>query len=158
MAHCGAAGRKAHPAANRQGTCALEPTSALTHVPPFTCDQRGQVVSFRSAAHGSSGSLQELPAAQPSVPSANGPCSSDTPAVGRQLQTSRDLGSQCRQLKNQPSGEVGVISPVLGQPPCEGRTQAPTSAQVTPLVQKFSRASPVLSSFSSWMALGVLKH
>lgn len=117
MAHCGAAGRKAHPAANRQGTCALEPTSALTHVPPFTCDQRGQVVSFRSAAHGSSGSLQELPAAQPSVPSANGPCSSDTPAVGRQLQTSRDLGSQCRQLKNQPSGEVGVISPVLGSPP-----------------------------------------
>ena len=100
------------------------------------------------------------PGAQPSVLSANGLCSSDPPAAGRQLQTSRDLGSQCRQLTSQSCGEVGFISPVLGQPPCEGRTQAPMSARSRP-GSKMLQGQPcplTLLILDSASALGIPKH
>lgn len=137
------AGRRT-PAANRQGTWEhWSPQALLPTFLPLPVTREGkwfplghQLMAAQAVCRSPSGSAQ--------CSFCYGPCSSDTPAVGRQLQTSRDLGSQCRQLKNQPSRERwGIISPVLGQPPCEGRTQAPTSAQVTPLVQN---SGPALSS------------
>lgn len=121
---------------------ALSPTVLLS---PAT--REGKWFPLGHTAHECQRSLRELPGAQPSVLSANGLCSSAPPAAGRQLQTSRDHGSQCRQLTSQSCGEVGFVSPVLGQPPCEGRTQAPTSAQVTPWFK--NSPGPALSSQAS---------
>lgn len=114
---------------------------------PSPATREGKWFPLGHTAHEWQRNLRKLPGAQPSVLSANGLCSSDPPAAGRQLQTSRDLGSQCRQLTSQSCGEVGFISPVLGQPPCKGRTQATTSAQVTPWFK--NSPGPALSSQAS---------